>query len=269
MTPDIALNDGTLMPQLGLGVWQTAPDETADVVRQAIELGYRAVDTAAMYGNEEGVGEATRNRPDIFVTTKLWQTDHGFDAALRAFEGSARRLNRPLDLYLIHWPAPRKNLYVETWKALIRLKEEGRVRAVGVSNFQPEHLRRIVGETGVAPAVNQVELHPLFQQRALRAFHDEHGIRTESWSPLGKGRLMEEPVIARIAGKHGKTPAQVIIRWHLDSGLIVIPKSVNPKRLQENVSVFDFSLDADDLGAMAGLDSPDGRMGPNPDTADF
>jgi 2,5-diketo-D-gluconate reductase A len=266
----VVLNDGRSMPQFGLGVFQTPPEITADIVRKAVDVGYRAVDTAAAYRNEEGVGEALDGRPDIFVTTKLWNADHGFDETLRAFEESARKLRRhALDLYLIHWPRPRVNRYVQSWKALIRLKSEGRSRSIGVSNFNREHLERIIGETGVTPAVNQVELHPRFQQRALRAFHDQHGIRTESWSPLGRGPLLSDPAIVSIAAKHGKTPAQVVIRWHLESGLIAIPKTVRAERLRENIGALGFRLDDDDMRRIDALDSPDGRIGPDPATAAF
>ncbi len=268
--PIVALNDGRSMPQFGLGVFQTPPETTAQVVKAAVEAGYRAVDTAAAYRNEEGVGEALDGRADIFVTTKLWNADHGFDEALRAFEDSARKLRRHrLDLYLIHWPRPRINRYVESWKALVRLQREGRVFSIGVSNFNPDHLERIIGETGVTPAVNQIELHPRFQQKALRAVHDRYGIQTESWSPLGRGALLSDPAIVKIAAKHGKTPAQVVIRWHLDSGLIVIPKSVHVDRLEENIGALDFRLDSDDMSRIEALDSADGRIGPDPATATF
>jgi 2,5-diketo-D-gluconate reductase A len=266
----VVLNDGRSMPQFGLGVFQTPPEITADIVRKAVDVGYRAVDTAAAYRNEEGVGEALDGRPDIFVTTKLWNADHGFDETLRSFEESARKLRRhALDLYLIHWPRPRVNRYVQSWKALVHLKSEGRSQSIGVSNFNREHLERIIGETGVTPAVNQVELHPRFQQRALRAFHDQHGIRTESWSPLGRGPLLSDPAIVSIAAKHGKTPAQVVIRWHLESGLIAIPKTVRAERLRENIGALGFRLDDDDMRRIDALDSPDGRIGPDPATAAF
>ncbi|MBV8105566.1 MAG: aldo/keto reductase [Hyphomicrobiales bacterium] len=268
--PAVVLNDGRPMPQFGLGVFQTPPEITAEIVRKAVDLGYRAVDTAAAYRNEEGVGEALDGREDIFVTTKLWNADHGFDEALRAFEESARKLRRDrLDLYLIHWPRPRLNRYVASWRALIRLKNEGRSRSIGVSNFNRDHLERMIGETGVTPAVNQIELHPRFQQRALRAFHEQHGIRTESWSPLGRGQLLSDPAIVSIAAKHGKTPAQVVIRWHLENGLIVIPKTVRPERLRENIGALGFRLDDDDMRRIDALDSPDGRIGPDPATAAF
>jgi 2,5-diketo-D-gluconate reductase A len=268
--PTVALNDGATMPQFGLGVFQTPPDETERIVRTAVGDGYRLVDTAAMYRNEEGVGKALVGRTDVFVTTKLGNSDHGFDETLRAFEASMRRLNRDrLDLYLIHWPRPRVNRYVESWKALVRLQKEGRVGSIGVSNFGRDHLERIIAETGVTPAVNQIELHPRFQQRALRAFHDERGIKTESWSPLGRGGLLAEPAIIGIAAKHRKTPAQVVIRWHLDSGLIAIPKTVRAERLEENIGALDFRLDEDDMRRINALDSPGGRIGPDPATATF
>jgi 2,5-diketo-D-gluconate reductase A len=265
----ITLNDGRSMPQLGLGVWQSPPDITADVVRTAIGAGYRSIDTAAIYRNEKSVGEGVRAsgmaREELFVTTKLWNDEQGYDEALRGFEASLKRLGMDyVDLYLIHWPAPAQDRYIDSWRALLRLREEGRARSVGVSNFMPEHLRRIVGETGEAPALNQVELHPRFQQTDLRAVHVGMGVATESWSPLGQGTLLEDPVVERVAEKHGRTPAQVIIRWHLDQGLVVIPKSVNPERIRANIDVFGFQLDEEDLAAFTTLDSPAGRIGPDP-----
>src|ERR1700733_1274635 len=262
--PQVVLRDGNSIPQVGLGVFQTPPDRTASVVRTALAAGYRHIDTAAIYVNEAGVGEGLRTselaREQVFVTTKLWNADQGFDAALKAFDHSAKRLGLDyLDLYLIHWPSPRRDLYVQSWRALARLKEEGRVRSIGVSNFTADHLKRIIDETGVTPVLNQIELHPHFQQRALIATHKALGIATEAWSPLGQGKALADPVIGAIAARHGRTPAQVIIRWHLDSGLIVIPKSVTPKRIVENFDVFGFTLSAADLDAIAKLDSPDGR----------
>jgi 2,5-diketo-D-gluconate reductase A len=263
--PHVTLNDGRRMPQLGLGVWQTADDEAPKVVQTAVGAGYRLVDTAAIYGNERGVGAGLKDKPEVFLTTKLWNDNQGFDAALTAFDRSLERLGRDsVDLYLIHWPQPSKGLYVDTWRALVRLREEGRAKSIGVSNFQPEHLQAIMDKTGVAPAVNQIELHPDFQQRTLRAFHQANGIHTESWSPLGQGKLLDNPQIAAIARKHGKTPAQAVIRWHLDSGLIVIPKSSNAQRIAQNIDVFDFRLDADDMAAIDALDRKDGRIGPDP-----
>jgi 2,5-diketo-D-gluconate reductase A len=244
--------------------------EAADVVRTAVTSGYRAVDTAAIYHNEDGVGEGLGEAPEVFLTTKLWNDDQGFDQTLRAFDASLARLKRKaVDLYLIHWPSPARGLYLDSWRALIRLRQEGRARSIGVSNFVAEHLERIMGETGVVPAVNQVELHPSFQQTTLRAFHEAHAIHTESWSPLGQGQSLTDPAIVAIAAKHGKTPAQVVIRWHLQSGLIVIPKSAHPARIRENIAVFDFVLDDDDMGALRALDRPDGRIGPDPATATF
>ena len=223
-----------------------------------------------MYRNEDGVGKALLGRTDVFVTTKLNNSDHGFDEALRAFDESLRRLRRDtLDLYLIHWPRPRVNRYVESWKAFVRLQKDGRVRSIGVSNFNRDHLERIIGETGVTPAVNQIELHPRFQQKALARVSRPEGIKTESWSPLGRGGLLGEPAIVDIAAKHRKTPAQVVIRWHLDSGLIAIPKTVRPERLKENIGALDFRLDGDDMRRIEALDSPGGRMGPDPATATF
>jgi 2,5-diketo-D-gluconate reductase A len=271
--PDIPtkpLNDGRAIPQLGLGVWQIPNEETAAAVRAALDAGYRSIDTAAIYHNESGVGEALRStavpRDELFVTTKVWNERQGHDETLRAFDESLARLGLDhVDLYLIHWPAPRRDRYVDTWRALVRLREEGRARSIGVSNFTAAHLRRIIGETGVVPAVNQIELHPRFQQATLRAFHAEQGIVTESWSPLGQGKLVGDPTIETIARKHGRTAAQVIIRWHLDLGLVVIPKSTRPERMRENIDVLDFRLDADDLARIAALDRPDGRLGSDPD----
>lgn len=272
--PAITFNDGKTIPQLGLGVWQASDDVTDPAVAAALTAGYRHIDTAAIYGNERGVGRGIAQsgvpRGDVFVTTKLWNSDQGFDSAVRALDKSLDRLGTDyVDLYLIHWPSPQRNAYVDSWKALIRLREEGRARSIGVSNFQPEHLQRIVDETGAAPALNQIEVHPRFQQKDVRAANEKHGVRTECWSPLGSGRLLGDAAIGRIAAKHGRTPAQVIIRWHLQEGLIVIPKSVTPARIAENFKVFDFALDAEDMAALAALDSKNGRTGPNPLTASF
>ncbi|HEY3796924.1 MAG TPA: aldo/keto reductase [Caulobacteraceae bacterium] len=265
---DIQLNDGRAMPRLGLGVWQAPPDQTAGAVQAALDAGYRAVDTAAAYRNERGVGDGVRSsglaRKDVFITTKLWNDSHGFEATLRAFEASLARLGGDyIDLYLIHWPAPRQNQFVESWRAMIRLREEGRARSIGVSNFNAAQIDRLIAETGVAPALNQVELHPAFQQGALRAATAK-SVVTESWSPLGRGNLLSDATLVKIGAKHGKTAAQVIIRWHLQQGLIVIPKSVTPARIRENFDVWDFALDEADLAAIAALDSPSGRMGPDP-----
>jgi 2,5-diketo-D-gluconate reductase A len=267
----VTLNDGRIMPQLGLGVFQTAPEATAEAVRTALADGYRSIDTAAIYGNETGVGEGFRAsglaREEVFITTKLWNGSQGFDRGLRACEKSLERLGLDhVDLYLIHWPAPKQDLYVDSWKALIRLREESKATSIGVSNFAPEHLERIIGETGVVPVLNQIELHPNFQQRLWRTADSEHDIITESWSPLGQGDALTNPVLTSIAKKHRKTAAQVVIRWHLDSGLIVIPKSVTPSRIAENFDVWDFKLDAEDMAAIEALDSPSARRGPDPVT---
>jgi len=272
--PTVTFHDGQAIPQLGLGVWQTPNDTAVTAVQAALEAGYRHVDTAMIYDNETGVGEGIRragiDRKEIFVTTKLWNSDQGFDSALKAGEQSLKRLGLDyVDLYLIHWPAPRRGLYVDSWRALSRFKEEGRARSIGVSNFPAELLERLIGETGVVPVLNQIELHPRFQQRTLREAHAKHGIATESWSPLGQGKLLDDPAVKAIAAKHKRTSAQVIIRWHLDNGLIVIPKSVTPSRIVENFQVFDFKLDAADLAAIGQLDSARGRIGPDPMTASF
>ena len=274
MTDRIELNDGTSIPQLGLGVWQVDPNNTAKVVGWAIESGYRSIDTAEGYGNEEGVGEAIRAasvpRSELYITSKLRNGAHRRDDALRAFDDTMKKLGvEQLDLFLIHWPLPSQDKYVEAWKTLIELKNAGRIKSIGVSNFNQDHLERIIGETGVTPAVNQIELHPAFQQRDKREFHRKHDIRIESWSPLGRGRLLDDPTIAKIAGKHGKTVAQTIIRWHLQQGLIVIPKSVNKDRIAANFDVQGFELDAEDIKAIDALDSAGGRTGPDPATASF
>ncbi len=270
----ITLNDGARIPQVGLGVWQTPNAEAAPAVKAALDAGYRHVDTAAVYENEEGVGEGIRqsglSRSDIFLTTKLWNNDQGYEQTLKAFEASLKRLGTDyVDLYLIHWPSAHRGLFVDTWKALVKLKEEGRAKSIGVSNFYPEHIEKIVAETGVTPVINQIELHPDFQQRETRAFHETHKIATQSWSPLGQGKLLGHPVIAEIAQKLGRTPAQVIIRWHIDNGLVVIPKSVTPSRIVENFKVFDFQLSPEDLQKLNGLDDAGARIGPDPKTASF
>ncbi|MFD8839338.1 aldo/keto reductase [Streptomyces griseofuscus] len=272
--PPIILNNGVEMPQVGFGVWQVPDDEAERAVGTALEAGYRSIDTAAAYGNEEGTGRAIAAsglpREDIFVTTKLWNSDQGYDATLRVFDTSLGKLGLDhLDLYLIHWPLPARDTYVDTYKALEKLYADGRVRAIGVSNFLPEHLRRLAEETSVIPAVNQIELHPHLQQHAAREYHAEQGIRTEAWSPLGQGKgLLEVPAIVAIAQKHNRTPAQVVLRWHVQQGTIVIPKSVTPSRIKENIEVFDFSLDAEDLAAIGALNE-DRRIGPDPATFDM
>ncbi|MFG3115993.1 aldo/keto reductase [Streptomyces sp. NPDC048197] len=272
--PSITLNNGIAMPQLGYGVWQVEDDQAFTAVGQALAAGYRSIDTAAAYGNEEGTGKALAAsgipREELFVTTKLWNSGHGYDAALRAFDASLTKLGLAyVDLYLIHWPVPSKGIYIETYKALEKILADGRAKAIGVSNFLPEHLQRLLGETSVVPAVNQIELHPHLQQEEARAFHARHGIATEAWSPLGQGRgLLDDPTIGRIAAKHGRTPAQVVLRWHLQIGNVVIPKSVTPSRIVENIDVFGFVLDGDDFAALAGLETGS-RLGPDPATFDM
>ncbi|WP_308036521.1 aldo/keto reductase [Streptomyces olivaceus] len=267
--PPITLNNGVEMPQLGFGVWQVPDDEAQTAVAQALEAGYRSIDTAAIYGNEEGTGRAVAAsglaREDLFVTTKLWNSDQGYDSTLRAFDASLAKLGLDyLDLYLIHWPMPAREKYVDTYKAFEKLLADGRVRAIGVSNFLPDHLERLIGETSVLPAVNQIELHPHLQQHASRELHAEQGITTEAWSPLGSGKgILEIPAIVAIAQKHGRTPAQVVLRWHLQLGNVVIPKSVTPSRIKENIDVFGFSLDTEDLAAIRALNE-DRRLGSDP-----
>ncbi|CAM5427620.1 MULTISPECIES: aldo/keto reductase [Streptomyces] len=267
--PPIILNNGVEMPQLGFGVWQVPDAEATRAVGTALEAGYRSIDTAAIYGNEAGTGRAIAAsgvpREDIFVTTKLWNGDQGYDSTLRAFDTSLEKLGLEyVDLYLIHWPAPSRDKYVDTYKAFEKLHADGRIRAIGVSNFLPEHLERLFGETSVVPAVNQIELHPHLQQHASRALHAERGIATEAWSPLGSGKgLLEVPAIVAIAQKHGRTPAQIVLRWHLQIGNVVIPKSVTPSRIKENIEVFDFSLDDEDLAAISALNE-DRRIGSDP-----
>jgi 2,5-diketo-D-gluconate reductase A len=269
--PTVTLNTGTAMPQLGFGVFQVPNEETAAAVTAAFAAGYRAVDTAAMYGNEEGVAKAIAEsgiaREDLFITTKLNNNGHGYDDALRAFEVSRTRLGLDyVDLYLIHWPLPAKDRYVDTWRAFEKLQSDGLARAIGVSNFQPAHLQRLFDEADVVPAVNQIELHPYLTQDALRAFDAEHGIATEAWSPIAKGGdLLSDPAITSLAEKYGKTPAQVVIRWHLQLGNVVIPKSVTRARIKENIDVFDFELAEDDVASITELNR-DERTGPNPDT---
>jgi 2,5-diketo-D-gluconate reductase A len=272
--PHISFNDGKSIPQVGLGVWQTPNDTAVTAVKAALDAGYRHIDTAAAYHNEQGVGEGMRasglDRRDIFLTTKLWNDDQGFDSTLRAFEKSLKELGTDyLDLYLIHWPSPHRGKYRDTWRAFTRLKEEGRVRSIGVSNFNADHLEAIIGDTGVTPVINQVELHPDFQQKALRATHEKLGIITQSWSPLGQGHLLTNPVIADLAKKLDRSPAQVIVRWHIQNGLVVIPKSVTPSRIVENFQVFDFELDGAAMDALNALDSASARIGPDPATAKF
>ena len=268
----IPMHDGRSIPQLGVGLYKVPDADAPGVVEVAIAAGYRHLDDAKLYENERGVGDGIRasgiDRNELFVTTKVWNGDHGFDRTLAAFDASLERLGLDeVDLYLIHWPAPHQDLYVETWRALIRLREEGRARSIGVSNFHVHHLERIIDETGVVPVVNQVELHPWLQQRELRAFHAEHGIVTEAWSPLARGRAIADETLAGIGARYGKNEAQVAIRWHLQVGNVTIPKSVTPDRIRANTQVFDFELDADALAAIDVLDA-DFRTGRDPDDLD-
>ncbi len=268
--PSLELAAAERIPQLGYGVFQVPPRETEQAVAEALAVGYRHIDTAAAYRNEGGVGTALRAsglaREEIFLTTKCWNEDQGYEQAKRACRESLERLELThLDLYLIHWPVPAHDRYVETWRAFIELQSEGLVRSIGVSNFQPAHLERLIAETGVTPAINQVELHPYFQQAGLRREHERLGVLTEAWSPLGQGLELEDGVIAEIAQAHGKTPAQAIIRWHLQVGNVVIPKSVTPERIRENFDVFDFTLSDAQMDAIAALDAGT-RIGPDPDT---
>lgn len=269
-TLDLRAGSGTIqVPQLGFGVWQVPDDDATPAVRSALESGYRSVDTAAIYGNEAGVGAALAStdvpREEIFLTTKVWNDDQGRSAPRAALDTSLGKLGvEYVDLYLIHWPAPAQDRYVDTWKALLELRDAGKTRAVGVCNFEPEHLQRLLDETGELPAINQVELHPRLQQRELRAFHEQHGILTEAWSPLGQGgEVLGEASIVQIAERLGRTPAQVILRWHLQSGNVVIPKSVTPSRIAQNFDVFGFELTDADLAAIEALDNG-GRLGPHP-----
>jgi 2,5-diketo-D-gluconate reductase A len=267
-SPSVPLSDGTEIPQLGFGVFQIDPGETVATVRRALEVGYRHVDTAKAYGNEAEVGEAVRECDDhVYVTTKCWNADHGFEAAKVAFATSFERLGLDhVDLYLIHWPVPARDRYVETWKAFVELQQSDRLVSIGVSNFQPDHLDRIIDATGVTPVINQVELHPYLQQSELRRAHEERGIVTQAWSPLGQGgELLEDPVLSELAQAHGRTVGQIVLRWHLQLGNVVFPKSSNPDRIAENFDVFDFELSEDDMARIAALDRGE-RIGPDPDT---
>ncbi len=269
--PFITLNNGVRMPQLGFGVWQIPDDEAQIAVRTALDAGYRSIDTAAIYGNEEGTGKGLAAsgiaRDELFVTTKLQNSDQGYDSTLRAFDASLTRLGLEyVDLYLIHWPLPGVDKYVDTWKAFEKIYAEGRAKAIGLSNFHAAHTQRLLSETSIIPVIDQIELHPQLQQAELRAFNARHDIATEAWSPLGQGKgLLADPKLAAIARKHGKSPAQVVLRWHLDLGNVVIPKSVTPSRIQENIDVFDFQLDSEDLAAIDSLEAGN-RLGFDPET---
>ncbi|MCU1585795.1 MAG: oxidoreductase [Microbacteriaceae bacterium] len=269
ISPSLPLNDGRRIPQLGLGVYKVADSDAARVVETAIGSGYRHIDTATLYNNERGVGDGVRAagvpRGDIFVTTKVWDSDHGYDRTMRAFDSSLDLLRFDyVDLYLIHWPVPSKDLFVDTWRALEAIRSDGRALSIGVSNFAPHHIDRLLAETEIVPAVNQVELHPWLPQRAVRDYDRGNGIVTEAWSPLARGRVIGDRVLESIAARHGKTPAQVVLRWHIQLGNVVIPKSESAARIAENIDVFDFELDADDLSAIASLESG-ARTGMDPD----
>jgi len=268
--PNVTLLGDVQIPQLGFGVFQIPPQDTTEVTLQAFQVGYRHIDAASAYQNEAEVGQAFRasglDRDDVFITTKCFNDAHGFETAKQAFKESLDRLELEyIDLYLIHWPVPSQDRYVETWRAFIELQEQGLVRSIGVSNFQPAHLRRIVDETGVTPSVNQVELHPRFQQAGLRREHADRGIVTEAWSPLAQGAVLDDPTITEIAETHGKTAGQVVLRWHIQLGNVVFPKSVTPERIAENFDIFDFHLTDDEMESIEALDAGD-RIGPDPDT---
>jgi diketogulonate reductase-like aldo/keto reductase len=267
--PAIPLNDGVEIPQLGFGVFQVPPEETAATVMRAFETGYRHIDTAAAYGNEAEVGQAFHgsglDRDEVFITTKCWNDSQGYDEATRALKQSLERLElEHVDLYLIHWPAPARDRYVDTWRAFIDLQRQGLVRSIGVSNFQADHLERIIDETGVTPSVNQIELHPRLQQRGLRREHANRGIVTEAWSPLAQGEVLDDPTLAEIAAAHDRTTGQVALRWHLQLGNVVFPKSVTPERIAENFALFDFHLTEAEVDRIDELDAGE-RIGPDPD----
>ena len=267
--PSLVMNNGLHIPQLGFGVFLVPPEETKQAVAEALKAGYRLIDTAQGYRNEEGVGaaiaESDVSRDELFITTKLTNSQHGYDTTLAAFDGSMEKLGIDvLDLFLIHWPLPMFDEYIETWRAFEKLLADGRVRSIGVSNFEIPHLERLFAETDVTPAVNQIELHPEFPQEELREFHQEHGILTESWGPLGQGKgLLENPHIVEVARRKGRTPAQVVLRWHVQLGCVVIPKSVHPDRIQENIDLFDFELDDGDMAEISKVRTGQ-RLGADP-----
>jgi 2,5-diketo-D-gluconate reductase A len=272
--PTIALNNGVEIPQLGFGVFQIKPDETTEATLAALEVGYRHIDTAEMYGNEKEVGEAIRRsgipREEVFVTSKLNNGFHARDAALKAFDGTLEALGfDTLDLFLVHWPLPGIDVdFVETWKAMEEIYAGGRVRAIGVSNFKQHHLRKLFGETEIRPAVNQIEIHPYLAQDDVRTFDADHEIVTEAWSPIAQGKVLDDPAIVAIADRLGRTPAQVVLRWHVQRGDVVFPKSVNRKRMEENFALFDFELGEEDMATLTGLDRGE-RTGPDPDTFNY
>lgn len=267
--PLLPLADGAEIPQLGFGLYKVPAEDAARLALAAIDAGYRHLDTAAFYANEAEVGRAVREAPvpreELFVTSKVWKDDNGYDETLRAFDASMARFGlERIELYLIHWPVPSTDRYVDSWRALVRLRDEGRVRSIGVANFHAHHVERLIAETGEAPVVNQVELHPWLPQAQLRAYDGAHGILTEAWSPLARGRVLDDPVLAGIAAKHGRTPAQIVLRWHVQLGNVVIPKASSPERIRENLDVFGFALDGEDLAAIGGLESGE-RTGRDPD----
>lgn len=265
--PVIILNDGREMPQFGFGTWQLPDDVAGGCVRDAVDIGYKLVDTAAIYQNEDGVGEGLKGRSQIWLTTKIWNRDQGYDGTRAALDKSLERLGRDsVDLLLLHWPCPEQDLYVESWKAMIELREAGKALSIGVSNFLPEHLKRLEKETGVIPAVNQIEAHPTFQQQALRRVHADMGIATQSWSPLGQGKALSHPVICEIAQETEASPAAVILRWHLQSGLAPIPKASSHDHAADNFAALSVHLKRDQMARIAQLDDPAGRIGPDPMT---
>jgi 2,5-diketo-D-gluconate reductase A len=273
LSPSVSLNDGNSIPAVGFGVFKIPPNETEQAVSTALQNGYRHIDTAAVYGNERETGRAIAEsgvpRDELYVVTKLWNADQGYDSTLAAFDASMERLALDyLDLYLVHWPVPKLNKFVETFQAFIHLRDQGRIRSIGVSNFEPEHLDALVEATGVVPAVNQVELYPRLPQIELREVHARLGIATEAWGPLGQGSLLSDPTVTAVAESYRRTPAQVLIRWHIQLGNIVIPKSVNPKRIASNFDVFDFELSSKDMASISSLDDGN-RLGPDPRTFNF
>lgn len=269
--PYLTFHDGNRAPQLGFGTWQLKPEETVPAIQAAVETGYRSIDTAYIYHNETEVGQAIAQcgvpRSELFVATKVWNNRHGHDSTKSAFQESLDRMQLDyVDLYLIHWPVPKQKQYLQAWEALIQLRDEGRAKSIGVCNFQISHLQQLLDGTGVMPAVNQIELHPHFQQPELRAYHKSHGIQTEAWSPLGRGQILRDPVILELAHAHQSTAAQITLRWHIQMGHMVIPKSAHAARIRENFGIWNLHLTDAEMGRIASLDDPDGRIGPDPET---
>lgn len=268
------LNDGLKIPTVGFGTWKITDEDAPEIIEQALAASYRSIDTASIYDNEVGVGkgiaQSSINRNEIFLTTKVWNTAQGYDATLRAMETSLKKLKTDyVDLYLIHWPMPAQDKYVSTWKALNRLRTEGIAKSIGVSNFNIDHLERLIMETGIIPALNQIELHPYFQQKELRDFHGKHKIATEAWSPLARGKLFKNEVIINLSKKYNKTPAQIVLRWHFENGIIAIPKASTTKKILENIDIFDFCLSTEDLELITSLDDVNGRTSFDPATIIF